>query len=40
MALLDKQLGASVDTLLTQLGYDAEAEAAKRKLDGQHGRTA
>lgn len=33
VALLDKQLGASADTLLTQLGYDAEAEAAKKETE-------
>lgn len=33
VAMLDKQLGASADTLLTQLGYDAEAEAKKKETE-------
>ena len=34
VALLDKELGVSDDTLLEKLGYDAKAEAAKGEMDG------
>lgn len=33
-ALLDKQLGVSDDTLMQQLGYDPDAERAKREASG------
>lgn len=33
-ALIDKQLGVSVDTLLRRLGYDPELENQKRQVEG------
>jgi hypothetical protein len=33
VALLDEQLGASRDTILTRLGYDAAEEAAKKRTE-------
>jgi hypothetical protein len=33
VALLDEQLGVSKDTLITKLGYDAEAEAEKKSKE-------
>ena len=32
-ALLDKQIGVSADTLITQLGYDADEEKAKKESE-------
>ena len=33
-AVIDEQLGVSQDTILQQLGYDPDAEAAKRDANG------